>query len=155
MAVPGATWPAAKLYLFNQLRASAVCAPPVVVAYNDPLGDLEDDVVVVGKVSRLVEPLALVGSYGAGAFAERYTVQVTVSSFRGGDNPVATDLQCAALVDAVVSVVRTDPTLGGVVLQAKPGNHDPDGRWVTDSDGQNVMGYLTECVVPVECYVNI
>jgi hypothetical protein len=111
MPAPVSTWPSVKAYLFAQITAA--CPPPVLVAYNDPLGDLEDDVVVVGQVTRQIEPGAIVGSLGAGSLFERYTVDVTVSCFRGGDNPLAADTQCAALVDAAIGVVRADLTRGG------------------------------------------
>jgi hypothetical protein len=153
MPAPVSTWPSVKAYLFAGITAA--CPSPVLVAYNDPLGDLEDDVVVVGQVTRQVEAGAFVGGGGAGWLFERYTVDVTVSSFRGGDNPLAADVQCAALLDAVVEVVRADPSLGGRVLKAWPRDHDPTGRWVTDESGQSVMGYATECVVPIECYTQI
>jgi hypothetical protein len=155
MPAPVSTWPSVKSFLFAQITALPVCAPPVLVVYNDPLGDLEEDVVVVGQVTRQIEPGAIVGSLGAGSLFERYTVDVTVSCFRGGDNPLAADTQCAALVGAVIEVVRADLTLGGRVLKAWPRDHVLAGRSVTDEGGQSVMGYATECVVPIECYTQI
>jgi hypothetical protein len=146
------TAPGAKQYLFDQITAAVA---PVLVAWNDPLGVGADDLVVVGAIRRTIRPGAIVGGGGTGWLHEEYRVEVYVGSSRGGDNPAAADTACAALVDAVIAVVRADPSLGGRVLRARPGNHDLNPRPSLDGSGQTVIGYITECTVPIECYAVI
>jgi hypothetical protein len=141
-----------KRWLFDQLTAAVA---PVLVAWNDPLGAGPDDLVMVGAVRRTIRVAALVGGGGAGWLHEEYTVEVYVGSARGGDNPVEADTACAALVDTVIAVVRADPTCGGRVLRARPGDHDLEPRPALADNGPAVLGYITECTVPIECYAAI
>lgn len=154
------TAPGVKHHLFDQLTAAVVPLQtpglsPVLVGWNDSLGAGVDDLVLAGPIRRRILPGAMVGGGGDGWLHEQYTIEFYVGSVRGGDNPIEADTQCAALVDALIAVVRADPTLGGRVLRARPGDHDLEPRPAYGEDGQAVIGYITECTVPIECYAAI
>ena len=142
VVIPDSSVPAAKLYLFDQLTAAFQGVPGVGVYLDEPPTDPppEDDVVMVGDIEQTWEPWELVGSGGEGWLFEKYSIDVTVSVYRGGDEPRDVLNQAAALVKQVAAVVRVDPSLGGNVLQAYPASANYKSGW---SD-EGASGRVTE-----------
>jgi hypothetical protein len=128
--IPASSIPDAKCYLFDQLTA-AMAGTPVGVYMDLPPNDppVEDDVIVVGDIEQVMEPWQLVGSGGAGWLYEKYSIQIEISVYRGGDDARAVLTQAAALVLQVCTVVRADPSLDGNVLQAYPAGAHYQSGW--------------------------
>lgn len=123
------TVPAARSWLTSQLLArSEVLTAGAVVFNGSPTKDNQPNVVVVGKVVRKVNALAFMGNLSTrGTLQEDYMIEVIVSCRDGGDPTDNTGSSRAAvyatattLTDAVIDIVRTDPTMGGNVLRSAP-----------------------------------
>lgn len=120
MTIPASTVPAATLYLHTQLTTQ-INDTAVLVQYGPPGPNQPDDIVAIGlDIDQESVPYQMVGSGQAGWLDETYTVDITISVFRGGDDPRAAHERAWTLKNAVDQVVRGDPTLGGAVLVSWP-----------------------------------
>ena len=149
MTIPASSIPAAKLWIVQHIAAHLPTPndPTVTISYDAPAaGTSFDDLIIVGRVERIVEPHAMVGSMQAGSLEEQYTVEVEVVVFRGGDQAQVVFERASALADAVVATVRTDPTLGGAVLLCRPGALLYESLW---DDGH--LGREATVTVPIFC----
>ncbi|MBM9504523.1 hypothetical protein [Actinacidiphila acididurans] len=152
MTVPASSAPAARAYLFGQLSAQLTPDPDsprssLLVCYDQPGPNQPDDIVSVGKVIRTFEFSSFVGSGGAGYLQERYTVEITVDVFRGGDDAQGAYIRAAYLTDQIVAAVRSDLTLGGAVLAARPTTHSTDAEWDDEHLGRHATATLEiECL---------
>jgi hypothetical protein len=150
VTIPASTMPAAMLYLLNQIT-TAVNDTTVLVSYGPPGPNQPDDLVAVGtSVTRETVPYQMVGSGQAGWLDEHYDIDIVVSVYRGGDNGRTVLERAAALVDTVVSVVRTDPSLGGAVVVA----HPSVSSWVPSYDLDH-KGRVVDVTVIVSCRARI
>lgn len=148
MVIPGSSARAARQFLFDQCTASLTPDPlsktsQLLVCYDEPGTDQPDDIVVIGDVARDINVNSLVGSAGKGFLDEVYTITVEIEIYRGGDDADAVFARSALLVDAVISVVRSDPSLGGAVLWAIPTNSTYSGTWTDDHTGRVGSGTVT------------
>lgn len=155
MTIPVSTAPAVRQYLYNALTAQLTPDPlntraSLLVCFDDPGPNQPDDIVSVGKVDRQIAVNSLVGSGGAGWLEERYTVEISVWVFRGGDDAQAAFARSAVLADGVVSAVRADPSLGNLVLVARPSMSTHEVTWDDEHSGRNA-----EVVLPIECFQRI
>ncbi|MEW2518131.1 hypothetical protein [Actinacidiphila alni] len=155
MTIPASTAPAARRYLLDQFTAQLqpdadAKRSSLLVCYDIPGPNQPDDIVAVGKVTRQIDVNSLVGGGGAGWLDERYTVEITIDVYRGGDSAQAAYERGAALLDQVCAIVRTDPTLGGAVLTAHPVTSESDGDW-----DEEHKGFQSITTVPIECYARI
>lgn len=142
--------PTAMLYLLNQITA-AVNDATVLVSYGPPGPNQPDDIVAIGTAVTIeTVPIQMVGSGGAGWLDERYDVEIVISVYRGGDNGRGVLERAAALADLVVSVVRTDPSLGGAVVVA----HPSVGSFVPSFDAEH-KGRVVDATVNVSCHARI
>lgn len=125
----------------------------LVTSYTEGIRN-PNDIILVGTVNRTASPVGVVGSGGAGWLHEQYTIDVTVSSYNGGDEaivPWATITARAwALTAAVEAFVRSDPSLGGVLLAMRPQSSTADGRW-----DDNDTGRFVDVVTPIYCSAQI
>lgn len=149
MAIPASTVPAALAYLHSHI-ITAVNDTAVLVSYGPPTTNQPDDLIVVGNVDREVSPYQMVGSGQAGWLDEIYTADVVVSAFRGGDFGQVVLERASALADIVVSVVRTDPSLGGAVVVANPTNVQYEQNWDPDHKGR-----VVDVTVSIRCRARI
>jgi len=141
MTIPVSTAPAARMWLFNALTAGLLPDPAdpasaLLVCLDEPGTFQPADIVSVGKVTRQLEVSSIVGSGGAGWLKERYTIDVQIEAARGGDNARLAFERASALVDQVVAVVRSDPTMGGNVLWARPALSTCEVLWQDDHQGR-------------------
>lgn len=155
MAIPSSTSPAVRAYLFAQLTASLTADPnsaqsSLLVCYDEPGPNQPDDIVSVGKVQRQIGVNSLVGGGGAGWLDERYTVEIEIDVYRGNDDPQYVYQRSCDLADAAIAVIRTDPTLGGNVLTARPHTSNHEVTW----DDQH-MGRHATVTIEVECFQRI
>jgi hypothetical protein len=149
MTIPASTVPTAVGYLFDHI-VTAVNDTAVLISYGPPGPNQPDDLIVVGAVQRDIAPIQMVGSGQAGWLDERYDVEIVVSVYRGGDASRTVMERACALVDIVVAVVRTDPSLGGVVVVAHPTLVSYDPSFDADHKGR-----LVDATVTVSCRARI
>lgn len=155
MPIPGSSSPAVRKYLFDQLTANLTPDPNVttarlLVCYDQPGPDQPDDIVSVGKVQRQIGVSSLVGGGGAGWLDERYTVEIEIDVYRGSDDAQYVYQRASDLADAAISVIRTDPSLGGLVITARPHTSNHEVTW----DDQH-MGRHGTVTIEVECFQRI
>jgi hypothetical protein len=153
--IPSSTAPAARTWLYGQLTAQIEPDPDnpkasLLICYDEVGTDAADDVVIVGTVTRVIDVNSMVGSGGAGWLDERYSITVTIDIFRGGDDAAATFARGCLLLDQLCAIVRTDPTLGGAVLTARPATSQAEGEW-----DEAHVGRHTLITVDIECYARI
>lgn len=152
MTIPTSSAPIVRQYLFDALTAQLAPDPvdttaSLLVCFDSPGPGQPDDIVAIGKTTSQFHALALVGSGGAGWLDERYTVEITVDVFRGGDDAQGAYVRAAALCDAVLGAVRSDISLGGNVLQARPHSVAID---VEDDSAH--MGRRATGLIEIECF---
>jgi hypothetical protein len=155
MDIPISSAPAARRYLFNTLTAQLSPDPlsktsSLIVCYDEPTVNEPDDIVSVGKVTRQLSVASFVGGGGAGWLDETYTVEITVDVFRGGDTAQQAYERASLLADSVIYVVRSDPSLGGVVSTAKPLQHLTEAAW-----DENHAGRHATATIEIECVQRI
>lgn len=149
MAIPASTVPAAVSYLHSHIT-TAVNDDAVLVSYGPPSPNQPDDMIVVQNIDREVIPYQMVGSGQAGWLDERYSIEVVVSVFRGGDYGQVVLERASALADIVVAVVRTDPSLGGAVVVAHPGTVRYEQSWDQDHKGR-----VVDAILSIQCRARI
>jgi hypothetical protein len=154
MAYPVSTIPAAVEYLFTafQTQLNTDATPEnIVLSLGDPGMEDPPDLVQIANVSRSLEHFAMVGSGESLAMYEKYSVIWKISSVsRAATQPEA----AAYLVPRVYQLmayleyaVRLDPSLGGIVLTAWPGQ--VEGGNVELAPDNN--GYICELTGRVDC----
>lgn len=149
MTIPGSITKAAKAWIYSALVAALtpVTGESLLVCYDEPGPNQPDDIVSVGAVDRSITRAGMIGSLGAGAFQDTVTVHVTVSVYRGGDEAKTVFERACDLIDAVIDVIRADPTLGGIALRAWPKNFVVgEAAWEEDHKGR-----VSETDIPIEC----
>jgi len=149
MTIPASTIPAAKLFIYNGI-VTLINDAAVLVSYDEPGPNQPDDIIMVGRVERQVAPFQMVGSGQAGWLDETYTVEVVVSVYRGGDDARTVFERAATLADQVVYVVRTDPSLGGAVIVAHPGNVSYQPAWEESHKGR-----MVDVTIEIACHARI
>ena len=121
----------------------------ILVQEGEPGPDQPEDIIIVGHggIQQTTTKMTMVGSGGAHWLWETYRIGVQIEVFRGGDDPLTTRNRCKALADAVDTAVRTDPSLGGVVLTAFPSRHDfSSAEWEANGHGR-----IVSCHMEIEC----
>ena len=145
--IPVSTVPAAISYLLAGVQVAAAADPQVVAGTDEILVKLGDeiknrppDVIEFGRVNRQVKWETFVGSGGQFALYETYEIDCEVSSWVAysdtyDDTSVAVQVNARAwqLLAYVETVIRTDPSLGGLVETAYPkgatqGLPEPDAQ---------------------------
>lgn len=152
MTIPVSTSTAVRQYLYNGITAALTPDPlsksaSLLVCFDEPGPNQPDDIVSIGKVTRHIGVNSMVGSGGAGYLDERYSVEITIDVFRGGDDAQAAYARSALLADGVVNVVRADLSLGGLVLVSKPTMSTHDVAWDEQHGGR-----LATTVLEIECF---
>jgi hypothetical protein len=156
MSIPTSSIPAARAYLLSQIQStltqdSADPTAELLISLDEPGTHEPADIVWIGDVHQTYSPHATVGSGGALWLREDYTVEITISVVRSGDDgtsalALAVFTRARALADQIVNVVRSDPSLGGVVDRARPGSVTHQSSWTADGQGRE-----TEIQIAIEC----
>lgn len=126
--------PTVKAYLFAQFQANITpnANPdyPLLVSYDLPGTNQPPEMVVVSSVeNRTTEPYQMIGSGASGWIYERYELSVIIAVFRGGDDAQDVYERAYAILGQVESIVRSDPSLGGLVVQAYPLHSRDEATW--------------------------
>lgn len=134
MTIPTSTVPAARQYLVTGIRSAAGSQAEVFDGDADHLD--HENWITVGGVTRQVAPLAMVGNGGQFWREERYSVAIEINCFVAGreNSMQQANTNAYALLAIVESVVRQDPSLGGLVIQAAPKSSTSIPSW--DEEGQ-------------------
>lgn len=119
MTIPVSTVDTVKDFLVANIKTQ-INDTSVLVCYDEPGPNQPDDIVAIGDIAQTTEMHAYVGSGGQHWLIETYHVTVTVSVYRGGDDPSVPWKRAKVLSDAIDTLVRTDPTLGAAVTVAWP-----------------------------------
>lgn len=136
MTIPVSTVDSVKDYLVTQITAQ-VNDSTVLVVYDPPGPYQPDDIICIGPDLTVDTQIhAFVGSGGAHWLRESYTLTVIISVYRGADNASVVWKRAKALADAVDTVVRTDPTLGGVAQVAWPSRTQYASDWAENHAGR-------------------
>ena len=136
---------AAKSALYTALT-TANTNTGLLIAYGQVGTYRPDDIILLGRVSRNVQVARMRGDGGYGWLNEDYTIEVGISTFRGGDDGWAGEGYALSLIDFVEQTVRTDPSLGGTVSMANPAGSELTGTWEDKH-----MGVLFEGHVLIHC----
>lgn len=155
MSIPASTAPAVRQWLYDQCTAllpldQTDTHASLLVCFDQPGPNDPEDIVAIGGVRRQLKVAAMIGGGGAGWLDEHYTVSVVIDVFRGGDSGQVAYLRAMDLANAVISIVRTDLTLGGHVIKAVPTGDDAEVEWDSEHGGKHA------CVtVEIECVTRI
>ncbi|MFF2551822.1 hypothetical protein ACFVUS_12530 [Nocardia sp. NPDC058058] len=139
-AIPVATVPDVKVWLQGAILANVTREPGygLVVCLDDPGPQKPEDIIAVTHVHRKTEVYQMVGTMGAGSILETYDLHVLVSVFRGGPDQSWPYRRAWSLAGIVESVVRSDPTCGGFVIQAHPRDSSDTSLWEPGRKGRVV-----------------
>ncbi|MGW1859363.1 hypothetical protein [Streptomyces collinus] len=155
MTIPKSTAPAVRQWLYDQCTANLAPDPDNVraslaVVFDAPGPENPDDIVAISRVRRTLKVGAMVGGGGAGWLDEDYTVEVVIDCFRGSDSGQVAYERAMTLADGVIAIVRTDLTLGGNVIMARPKGDDAEVEWDSEHGGKRA------CVtVEIACVTRI
>ncbi|MFC0438758.1 hypothetical protein [Kutzneria buriramensis] len=139
--IPPSSVKAVRPALFTQLQTT-ITGTDLLVSLGKPGTYNPSDIVWVGNAHRTTKPSHMVGSGGAGWLDESYQIQVTVEVFRGGDEELVVWNRTCDLVDAVEAAVRTDPSIGGLVLWSYPQQASYDSDWEPEGKGRLAVAEL-------------
>ena len=90
------------------------------IGYGEPLNADPDDQVFLMDVESDATMIGMRTATAAAPMSEALVIPLKVSVFRHDDTGQAAFERCADIVNAIVAAIRTDPTLGGAVLNAQP-----------------------------------
>lgn len=141
MAIPVSVVPSAIAALTAQIQTQVntdTSASAILVIVGEEGTDAPDDLIVVAtNVNRTVRHENYMGSLQAQSLEEAFTIDVLCSSWTGDPDPVANMNRALTLVGYVETAARTDPTLGGNVLIARPsGSKGGQSFWSSDPVGR-------------------
>lgn len=151
MSIPVSTVPAVRQYLLTQIQAQiGIYTAPIVEVYlSDADHESAADLVIIGGAHRALEPFAMVGSGGPHWLRETYHLEVSIECAQFGvDSTFSTvDSRAYQLLGMVETVVRTDPSLGGLVLVARPAESTSEHAWGDEHQGP-------QCLIKAQIYVS-
>lgn len=153
--IPVSTAPAVRAWLLAQVTAALTPDPldksaQLLVCLDSPGTFQPADIVAIGDVATTFGVNSLVGSGGSGWLEERYTVNVDIEIFRGGDSAQAVSDRAFLLGASVINCVRQDPSLGTNVLVGKPISSEFSGDETEDHSGR--LGTLS---IKIEAFQRI
>lgn len=140
---PVSTIPVVKAYLVAAITARPEIVTPTLVTYGEPGKWLPNDIVAVMDSTQTFEVMAMVGSGASRWLSENYSIDVQVDCFGGGDDPQTVEERALALAAVVVDVVRVDPQLGGLVLEARPLSLRTVGAFEEEHKGRRCQAFLS------------
>lgn len=116
------------------------------IDYGEPTGDDPDDQIYLIDVESEATQIGMRGPTGIAAMQEVLVLLLKISVYRAGDNGKIPFERCVDIVNAVVNAVRTDPTLGGTVLNSEPGK----AIYPSPAASENGLGRVCETELTIE-----
>lgn len=150
MTIPTSTVPQAISALLAQIQTQIDADPDgsqILLVEGEEGTDTPGDIILVGTdVRRSVTWETFIGSADLDALGEAYEIDSAVSCWSGDPNPALVRTRAWQLVGYIETAVRTDPSLGGLIVVAQP--FATQGGNVVWSAGET-MGRLCEITVTV------
>lgn len=141
-SIPMTTAVKAKGWVFDQLVALFADDDEMTVFWDQPDSSIPtQNIVVLHRIiNRTTVHYRMTGNAGAGSFLESYSLEMAVDCYAGGDSDETRALEELAwsYVCQVEAVVRSDPSLGGLVIEAFPASSDDDPEWDQQHKGRLV-----------------
>lgn len=149
MAIPVASVAAAITNLTSQIQTQVntdSLAASILVCIGDEGADSPDDIIKISSDVRMVwTHEEFIGSFQTGALLEEYEIDILASSYSGSPDPTTIVARVWQLVGYVTTAIRTDPSLGGLLIVAQPFQaHGGNAVWTPDP-----VGRLCEVTVTV------
>lgn len=150
--IPVSSIPQVRVYLINAINAQVATAgitePGVEVYDTEPDHETTQDTIAVCGAHRTVGPMAMVGSGAQFWREEHYTLEVQIDTFAAGANSAmeAAVSRAYQLLGLVEVAVRQDPSLGGLAIQAAPGDDQSHPSW----DDAHIGG---RCMITAQIHV--
>ena len=136
-------------WLITQAQAGIAQAPDhdLYVGYGEPMGaGAPDDIVFLEDVQSDSTMIGMRTTSLANPLEELLVISLSVSAFRANDEGQACFERCADLLNTIVAIVRTDPTMGGNVLTA----HPQTVTYPTPRESDNALGRVCETTLVIE-----
>jgi hypothetical protein len=153
MTIPVSTVPAAISALLAQTQtqvANDSDAGTILLIEGQEGDDRPDDIIIIGtNIHRTVTWEAFIGTADLDALGEVYEIESMVSCWSGDSDPVAIKVRAWQLVGYIETGVRTDPSLGGLVVVAQPAGTSGGGVVWSEAVGSAPIGRLCEITVTV------
>jgi hypothetical protein len=131
------------------LALNAQGADDLYVGFGEPLGGSPNDQIFLLDVANTPTPFAMVGSMGAGAMQEVFGIHLQINVWRPTDEDGSITFgRCADLIDAILGVVRLDPTLGGNVLSS----HAQQTHYPSPAAPDEADGRICETELTITCH---
>lgn len=151
-SVPVSTAPKVVAFLTTGLTANVTpydTNTALGVAYiEQPSGYDPFDQVTIGDVgNRTTKRTRIVGNGGRGWLDENYTLDIEIVSWQGGQNLQLVVERAWRLLGQVEAFIRSDPSLGGLVIVAYPSASKSTAGFMDDSKG-------VSCVIDVTVEVD-
>lgn len=149
-SIPQTTAVLAKGWILDALVAQFVGDDTMTVFWDQPDASIPtENIVVVHRImNRSAVHYRMTGTGGAGSFLETYSIEIAVDCYAGGDSGETRALETKAwnYASTVEAVVRSDPSLGGLVIQAFPSQSTDDPEWDQEHKGRLVHIALSVAV---------
>lgn len=147
-SVPVSTVPAVLFALVNGLTANLTQVDPETalgVAYMELPAkyDPRDSVVIGDAHTRTTKREQMVGSGGAGWLYETYSIDIQIVSWQGGNNFQPVVERSWRLLSLTEAFVRSDPSLGGLVIEAYPSSSKSSAGYMDNGKGISSVIDLT------------
>jgi hypothetical protein len=115
------------------------------VAYIEQISGYDpfDQVTIGDAHSRTTKRTQMVGSGGAGWLFEDFTLDIEIVSWQGGQNLQLVVERAWRLLGQVEAFIRSDPSLGGLVIVAYPSSSKSTAGYMDDSKGVSCVIDLT------------
>lgn len=122
MTVSPTTAKAAVAWIITAAKTdiTAVTGHDLWIGYGEPIDTDPDDQFYLMDVESEAAMIGMRTPTAAAPMSETLIIPFRVSVFREDSTGQAAFERCADMVNAIVAAVRTDPTLGGAVLNAQP-----------------------------------
>lgn len=141
-SIPQTTAVRAKGWIFDAIKAQFVGDNTMTVFWDQPDASIPtENIVVVHRIlNRTTTHYRMMGTGGAGSFLESYSIEIAIDCYAGGDSGETRALETSAwsYASIVEAVVRSDPSLGGLVIQAWPSQSTDDPEWDQEHKGRLV-----------------
>lgn len=134
--IPVSAVPRVYRYLRTTIQALLDAHEPTPAAIGffmgeDPTTDLPNDVILIGKVVRTTDPVAIVGGGGTNWLTEKFDIAIATSSWSGDNTGTARIQRAWRLYAYVETAMRMTPGLGALLDVAYPNATDSEGPTFT------------------------
>jgi hypothetical protein len=138
VTAPASSVPAVRQWLYTTITAAVASftQPGVEVYLSQEDHQSTQDLVVIQGAHRRAEVKRFVGGGGPFWMDELYTIDVVIACYVAGPDAFpAVDVRAYAVLAAIETAVRADPSAGGNVVQINPEGSASEHEWDEDGNG--------------------